>query len=208
MTTAYTITNNAAFGSKEITFNGIPSKEIREALKTLKFRWHAVKKLWYGFADDETINKACGGSAEATEAPATTQKKEKPQPVNKYGVKVGDFFSMSWGYEQTNQDFFQVIALVGASSVRIRQVDPEMINQDGSGYNGMAADRTYRLDTSKILPPSHHTVFINDQENGDLKRLKSYAADGISNPQINMTSYADAHYCNEETLTVYESWYA
>ena len=205
MTTAYTITNNAAFGSKEITFNGIPSKEIREALKALKFRWHAVKRLWYGFADDEAINKACGGSAEATEAPAATQKKEKPQAVNKYGVKVGDFFSMSWGYEQTNQDFFQVIALVGASSVRIRQVDPPLIAEDA--VSGMSADRTYRLYTSKILPPSSHTVFINDQEKGDLKRLRSYAADGVSNPQIYMTSYADARYCGSETIKCYESWY-
>jgi hypothetical protein len=204
--TAYTITNNAAFGSKEITFNGIPSKEIREALKALKFRWHGVKKLWYGYAEESELEKICGGSTEKilkTEKEAP--KKEKAQPVNKFGVKVGDFFSMSWGYEQTNQDFFQVIALVGASSVRIRQVDPPLIAEDA--ISGMSADRTYRLDTSKILPPSSHTVFINDQEKGDLKRLRSYAADGVSNPQIYMTSYADARYCGSETIKCYESWY-
>lgn len=205
--TAYTIANNAAFGSKEITFDGIPSKEIREALKALKFRWHSVKRLWYGYAEESELVRICGGTAEAPKA-ETKKEIKKAEPVNKYGVKVGDFFRMSWGYEQTNEDFFQVIALVGTSSVRIRQVDPEIISQDGTSYNGMAADRTYKLDTSKILPPSHHTVFINDQENGDLKKLKSYMADGVSNPQIKITSYADAHYCNDEILTVYESWYA
>jgi len=203
--TAYTITNNTAFGSKEITFNGIPSKEIREALKALKFRWHAVKKLWYGFAEESEINRACGGASET--AKVETKTEAKPAQVNKYGVKVGDFFRMTWGYEQTNVDFFQVVALVGTSSVRIRQVNPEMISQDGSGYNGMAADRTYRLDTSKILPPCKCGHFIKDQENGDLKKLKSYMADGVSNPQIKITSYADARYCNEEIITTYESWY-
>jgi hypothetical protein len=71
----------------------------------------------------------------------------------------------------------------------------------------MAEDRVYKLDTSVILPPATGHTFIKDQEKGDLKRLKSYAADGISNPQINMTSYADAYYCGTDTLKAYESWY-
>ena len=205
--TAYTIANNAAFGSKEITFDGIPSKEIREALKALKFRWHSVKRLWYGYAEESELVSICGGTAEAPKAEAKKEIK-KAEPVNKYGVKVGDFFRMSWGYEQTNEDFFQVVALVGTSSVRIRQVYPEMISQDGDGYNGLAADRTYRLDTTKILPSVKNSSFIKDPINGDLKKLKSYMADGVSNPQIKITSYADAHYCSEEIITVYESWYA
>lgn len=198
--TAYTITNNAAFGSKEITFDGIPSKEIREALKALKFKWHGIKKLWYGYAEESELKKICGGNVEAPKV-----EEKKAELVNKYGVKVGDYFSMSWGYEQTNVDFFQVVALVGTSSVRIREVYPEMIAEDA--VSGMSADRTYRLDTSKICPPAPHSVFIKDQEKGDLKRLKSYMADGISNPQITMTSYADAHYCSGETEKCYESWY-
>ena len=68
-------------------------------------------------------------------------------------------------------------------------------------------DRTYKL-TNELLPPAHHSVFIKDQENGDLKRLKSYAADGKSNPQFYLSSFADAYYCEGDTITKYESWYA
>ena len=131
--------------------------------------------------------------------------KKKTKPINKYGVKVGDIFSASWGYEQTNVDFFQVIALIGTSSVRVREVYPQMTKE--TAVSGMSADRTYKL-TNELLPPAQHSVFIKDQENGDLKRLKSYAADGKSNPQFYLSSFADAYYCEGDTITKYESWYA
>lgn len=42
------IEKNADFGTVEIYFNSKPSQVVREALKTARFRWHAVKKCWYG----------------------------------------------------------------------------------------------------------------------------------------------------------------
>lgn len=124
--------------------------------------------------------------------------------ANKFGIKVGDWFEMSWGYEQTNVDFFQVVALVGESSVRIRQANPKMVSEDP--ISGMSADRTYKM-TSEIQPPVR-SIFIKDNEKGDLKRVKSFYKDG-SHPQIYMTSYADAHYVGGEgaTIKTYESWY-
>lgn len=43
-----------------------------------------------------------------------------PNPAD-LGVKVGDFFYSSWGYDQTNIDFYEVVGLTGAS-VKVRQV--------------------------------------------------------------------------------------
>jgi hypothetical protein len=57
--TTYKINNNKNFNSKELYFDGIPTKETRENLKGLKFRWNNKKKCWYGFANDEQIKKAC-----------------------------------------------------------------------------------------------------------------------------------------------------
>ena len=66
----YTITKNNQFDSLEITFDGKPSEEIRNALKALKFRWHSVKKVWYGYAaEHEVINAILGNSTE--EEPAS-----------------------------------------------------------------------------------------------------------------------------------------
>lgn len=65
----YTITNNPQFNSLEITFDGKPSEEIRNALKALKFRWHSIKKCWYGYAaEHEVVNAILDNSTE--EAPA------------------------------------------------------------------------------------------------------------------------------------------
>lgn len=58
----YTITKNEQFNSLEINFNGKPSAAIRDALKALKFRWHGVKKVWYGYTDEETARKAIDGT--------------------------------------------------------------------------------------------------------------------------------------------------
>lgn len=198
-----TLNINEALNGIEIKFDGKPATEILSSLKGAGFRWHNQKKIWYAKNTPERMELAsriADGKAEAAPAVKASKKKE-----NKFGVKVGDLFYASWGYDQTNVDFFQVIALVGASSVRVREVYPKMTNE--SAVSGMSADRTYEL-TKELLPPAPHSVFINDQEKGDLKRLKSYAADGISNPQFSLSSFADAHYCSDSATTVYESWYA
>lgn len=54
----YTIANNEQFKSIEITFDGKPSEKIREALKALRFRWHGVRRVWYGYTDEQTAREA------------------------------------------------------------------------------------------------------------------------------------------------------
>ena len=39
--------------------------------------------------------------------------------MDKRGLKVGDYLYESWGYDQTNIDFYKVTELVGKSSVKI-----------------------------------------------------------------------------------------
>ena len=214
---------NEELNGVEIYFSTFPIKATRDNLKANGFRWNHKKSCWYAkrsaltealasTCEDTTIEEykefAANNNEEAKEVKAAAKKTTKKETkTNKFGVKVGDFFHMSWGYEQTNNDFFQVVELVGTCSVRIREVNPPIISRDSQGFAPMAEDRVYDLNTSKLLPPATGHTFIKDQEKGDLKRLKSYAADGISNPQINMTSYADAYYCGSDTIKVYESWY-
>ena len=195
----YTITKNPQFNSIEIIFDGKPSEAIRQALKDLKFRWHSVKKVWYGYASEEETRKAIDSGKADKKAPAA-----KKETVNKFGVQVGDLFTASWGYEQTQNDFFQVIALVGDSSVRVVEVNPQIVSS--KAVSSMSEDRTFK-NTKELLPHASRSSFIKDQEKGDLKRLKSYAADGKSHPQFNLSSYASAHLCEGDTITVYESWY-
>lgn len=65
----YTINRNEQYNSIEIAFDGIPSKETRDALKGLKFRWHSVKKVWYGYADEETARNAIDRTSDGVKIP-------------------------------------------------------------------------------------------------------------------------------------------
>ena len=64
----FTITDNIERGSLEITFDSKPSDEVRHALKQHNFRWHKVKKLWFGFTDRQTITEALHAAYKADEA--------------------------------------------------------------------------------------------------------------------------------------------
>ena len=69
----FTITDNAQYGSLEITFEGKPSQAVRDVLKENKFRWHKVKKVWYGKADRSTITEALNKVFEAEQVQAPQQ---------------------------------------------------------------------------------------------------------------------------------------
>lgn len=200
----YTINTNATFNSLEITFDSKPDEKIREALKSLKFRWHNTKKLWYGYADEQALRLALG-----EKSPEEKPKTKKAEKVNKYGVKIGDLFCSSWGWEQTNVNFFQVVALVGEFSVRVREVHPEIIEEEA--VSGMSEYRTYKL-TTEILVPASRSVFIKDQENGDVKRIKAgygeTPEEALQNCYFKLDTFADADKCNGETTRKYVSWYA
>ena len=66
----YEIRENNQFNSKEIYFDGKPSEQVREALKALRFRWHSIKKCWYGYAQEHEIVSAIL-STSTEEEPAT-----------------------------------------------------------------------------------------------------------------------------------------
>ena len=80
----FTISDNVERGSLEISFDSKPSDEVRHVLKENKFRWHKVKKVWFGYADRQTITDALHAAYEAETKPADTVTEEPetvPKPV-------------------------------------------------------------------------------------------------------------------------------
>lgn len=61
------------------------------------------------------------------------QRKQEPTQ-NADGVRVGDIFYSSWGYEQTNVNFYEVVALKGKKTAVIREIAGEYIG--GFDYQG------------------------------------------------------------------------
>jgi len=64
---------------------------------------------------------------------ANEQRKAKAKADNVRKLAVGDVLHCSWGYDQTNCEFYEVVALVGKSMVEIRKIASE---SDGGGMSG------------------------------------------------------------------------
>ena len=135
------ITNEEKQG-EELYFDTKPSYDIIKELKQNCYRWHNAKKCWY-----RKLNY-------------TGTRAEKR---NYLGVKVGDIFHYSWGYEQTNANYFQVVALKGTKQVVIREI-------------GYEITETTAIDSYKVRPCKNSFLqdsqFIEDNTVGAVKQVK------------------------------------
>lgn len=199
--TAYSIIKNEQFNSNEIYFNAFPTEEERNNLKALSFRWNKAKKCWYGFATIEQIMNALNNILEPVKP--FEAKEIKAEKVNKYGVKVGDLFVASWGYEQTNLNYYQVTKIVGSEYVIISEVVPHII--ETKNYTGMSQDVTIANPNGELLPKASRSL-IKDNETGIKRKIKCYSTK--ENPDL----WVDVDSCISARLqrgdaTYYESWY-
>ena len=71
----FAISDNVEHGSLEIKFDSKPSDEVIHALKENKFRWHKVKKVWFGYTDRQTITDALHAAYEAETKPVESETK-------------------------------------------------------------------------------------------------------------------------------------
>ena len=173
------VIENQEKNGEELYFDNKPSKEVLETLKSNGYRWHNKKFCWYrklNYTDNQKSNKVI-----------------KSTKKNYLGVKIGDIFSYSWGYEQTNINYFQVVALKGEKSVVIREIgfqDSNMIERD-----------VYKVTPKKdsFLTKSQ---FIKDNTVGATKQVK-----GLKNGTIyiNIESFGFCSLWNgkAETMTCY-----
>ena len=79
----FTITDNAEFGSLEITFDGKPSEAVRDVLKAHKFRWHSKKGVWYGKGERADIVKTLQ-EAYKTETQENKSETKAPEGVGEW----------------------------------------------------------------------------------------------------------------------------
>lgn len=142
-----TMAINSQFNGIELTFEGKPAEEIRDEMKAAGFRWHRQKKLWYAKKSDERMALAekLSGQAATGTVPTTPTASAKPQPVSKFGIKVGDIFEDSWGYEQTNVEFYMVTKIVSACKVEIVELGHTQVSVESSMSGYVNPDRENRI---------------------------------------------------------------
>jgi hypothetical protein len=107
------------------------------------------------------------------------RKAERSKP---HSLKVGDILYSSWGYDQTNVDFWQVVAVRGRA-VDIREIAGKMTEDDGGHMSGRC-------------------VAVKDAFKGDIIKGKRPRHDN----SVPWKSYADMYLWDGRSM--YVSWYA
>ena len=171
---------NKQLNGIELIFQEKPSTEILTMLKGNGFRWHRQKKLWYAKVTDERkafVKELQKVNTEIISVPnnvseTPTKAKAKKQPVNKYGVKVGDMFCDIWGYEQTNVDFYQVVDLKGSITVVLKPVKKNA---------RMIGDMSYMVSPIKddFLEGKYKTRLMTNGEETIQRRVKDIGNNSI-----------------------------
>ena len=180
-----TFTKNEQFNSLEISFDEKPSQEVRDILKANHFKWHSVKKVWYGYKTQEEIEKALNGS-DTTEA-----KLEQ----NNHSLKVGDILSSSWGYEQGNNDFYKVVK---TSKTCVWLIRVSLPIKESKACSGMSEDRRYDIENPRPYYDDE-TPFRKTVHNYSVNKEPEY-------DNVSISDYERAHKYNGEWM--YCSWYA
>ena len=96
----------------------------------------------------------------------------KAKRLAQHSLKVGDILYASWGYDQTNIDWFKVDKLIGKSKVTLVPLGSKFAGETPEGYD------------NRVLPAEqvNRNAFIADGS-------KNYMVNG-SNNSVTLSSYA------------------
>ena len=89
-----------------------------------------------------------------------------------HGVEVGDIFVSSWGYDQTNISYYQVLK-VSRKMVAIREIDSKVVRQSGTSEYVVPVPNKFRSRSSVMR--------------------KKVLRDHRGRPMLNIASYARAY---------------
>ena len=100
-----------------------------------------------------------------------------------HGYQIGDILYSSWGYDQTNVDFYQVTKLIGAKMIEIQEIQGKVVKSDrGADYVVAVKDRFVRGERPlKKKVNTRRSVKINSHTN-------AYPWDG--KPKYQTSAYA------------------
>ena len=106
-------------------------------------------------------------------------------------VEVGDIFAASWGYDQTNVDFYEVVGVTASGkSARIVPVRQEVVESNGP------SERVRAVPGSAAADATPQTKRLRYYDNGDVYlTLNSYTVGrriGASDT-MHQTSYGFGH---------------
>lgn len=116
---------------------------IRGEIKPCAQIWKGKQKnpfSHYYYPTEERRVEAIQRSKDSTDKQLKWKEEAKAERKSfKPEVEVGDIYVASWGYEQTNIDYYQVIEKVGKCTVKIREIAGTRV-EDSMYSHGMACE--------------------------------------------------------------------
>lgn len=113
--------------------------------------------------------------------------------ITPVSVKVGDLFNMSWGYDQTNNNFFEVVRTT-PKGVYVREISGRSV-----GGEGFMCDRVAAVKGSFLT----HSMWCGNSNVPTLFRIKYHN----EKPYFMVNGRYMAS-LTTETESHYNSWYA
>lgn len=132
---------------------------------------------WYNrFQDNDSMKKKILEQISNLMSYEDLKAKRREEMKAPHTLKVGDILYTSWGYDQTNVDFYQVTAVVSDRSVKIRQIASKVVSSDGGGCDNVVAIK------DAFLSPA------NEYDKTGIEMLKR----ANKTNSVNIASYASA----------------
>ena len=135
----------------------------RNVIFGVAFAGRANKPLWYrSFRDGAARQKTIQDTIHGHEAKiAAKQGRMAERKSFQHELQIGDILYSSWGYDQTNIDFYQVTRLCG-KAIGLREISGKLASSDGSGSDKVVADpdNFKGAETKKIPQGFEKTVYV------------------------------------------------
>ena len=131
---------------------------------------------YYSFKDVGQFNRRCVEQIEANNSRKKDAQEYKEERTKPHTLKVGDVLYCSWGYDQTQVDYFRVKSILGKRKIKIVGLGTSL-KSDGYHDKATPSDEVGNHWTSESKGGFGHTLI-------------KYAR---SNNSINISSFCDAY---------------
>ena len=101
-------------------------------LTAIFYKGRSTKHVFYNrFQNVEQMKKKINDTISNLMSWEDRKAERKAQRSAPHTLKVGDILYSSWGYDQTNINFYQVTRIVGKQSVEVREINSESTPEEG-----------------------------------------------------------------------------
>lgn len=139
----------------------------------LAFKGRAQKPtFWHRYGSVEARTKAISKWVNDLESHAAMKKARNAARNAEHNLKVGDVFYTSWGYEQTNTEFYVVTELPSPKTVIVQECVAPIVNETGN-MSGQRIPRPEELVGEPMrrrvnMSGGYPTIKVNDVATGFL----------------------------------------